>query len=123
MISKHLSTNKIIRILAAHHHSIIPLIGQFVFSILQKFNFMHLVICVGQVGCFKRLSVLTQIMLVHLALTQFSSLLVTRRLWMDFWPHMFYYYLPSLFLTMKRISLVPSSLGLCIQKMALNVTY
>src|SRR5258708_6240306 len=102
MLSKHLSTNKIIRILAAHHHSIIPLMGQFVFSILQKFNFMCLVICVGQVGCFKRLSALTQIMLVHLTLTQFSSLLVTRRLWMDFWPHAFYYYLPSLILSIRK---------------------
>ncbi len=59
MLFKHLSTNKIIQILAAHYYMIIPLIGQFVFSILQKFNFMCLVICVKQVGCFKRLSMLT----------------------------------------------------------------
>ena len=56
----------------------------------------------GAGGMLQRLSVLTQIMLVHLTLTQFSSLLVMRRLWMDFWPHAFYYYLPSLILSIRK---------------------
>ncbi len=66
---EHFSMNKAIQTLVIRDHLMVHLMGQFVFSIQPKYNFMCLVICVEWVECIMRQFMLTLIPVDHLNLT------------------------------------------------------